>query len=141
MNQYQQEIHDAVMQWLDLWRIDDEKSWSSDSFRALQNEEDLLVIDDFGGHLYVFTGNEGYKNIWGPMVDENMAQWKISVDGEISIQATETLGVSSFVLIGGGTLKDGSPAKLRQYCTFVWEKTNGTWRMNIEHISTDPKYV
>jgi ketosteroid isomerase-like protein len=98
------------------------------------------VIDDYGGKLYVFEGNEGYRTIWGPLVEEYMRRWKIGPDGEIKVKVGGDLAVSSFILIGGGTLKDGSAARLRQYCTFVWEKRDGQWKMSIEHISTDPEH-
>jgi len=140
MKSDEQAIRDLTLEWLGCWHIEDDKPWSSENFRHLQVEDEVLVIDDYGGKLYVFEGNEGYRTIWGPLVEEYMRRWKIGPDGEITVKVGGDLAVSSFILIGGGTLKDGSAAKLRQYCTFVWEKRGGQWKMSIEHISTDPEH-
>ena len=135
----EQTIRDLTVEWLDCWHIEGDKQWAAEKFRHLQVEDDILVIDDFGGKLYVFTGNQGYETIWGPLVEEHMRQWKIGPEGDITVKVSGDLAYSSFILNGGGTLKDGSPAKLRQYCTFVWERRDGQWKMSIEHISTDPE--
>ena len=140
MTNEEQVVRGLTLDWLDCWRIDDDKPWSHEDFRPLQVADEIFVCDDYGGHLYVFTGNEGYRTIWGPLVEENMRTWKIGPEGDIKVKVSGELAYSSFVLVGGGTLKDGSPAKLRQYCTFVWERMNGEWKMSIEHISTDNEY-
>ena len=140
MKSQEQAICDLTLEWLEGWRIEGDKQWTSEYFRPLQVEDEVLVVDDYGGHLYVFTGNEGYRTVWGPLVEQYMEQWKIGPDGDIKVKVSGDLAVSSFILIGGGTLKDGSIGKLRQYCTFVWERRDGDWKMSIEHISTDPEY-
>lgn len=140
MKNEEQAIRDLTLEWLGCWQIEDDMPWAAERFRHLQVEDEVLVVDDYGGKLYVFTGNEGYKTVWGPLVEESMRQWKIGPDGDIKVKVSGDLAYSSFILIGGGTLKDGSPAKLRQYCTFIWERRDGQWKMSIEHISTDPEY-
>lgn len=137
MTKDEQEIHELTLRWLDCWTISDDRPWDAENFRDLQVADEVLVTDDFGGTLYVFTGNDGYRDVWGPLVKGLMKEWKIGPEGPIKIRTDGDLAYSSFVLVGGGKLKSGEPEKLRQYCTFVWERRDGRWGMIIEHISTD----
>ena len=74
MKSEEQAIRDLTLEWLGCWHIEDDKPWAAERFRHLQVEDEVLVIDDYGGKLYVFCGNEGYKTVWGPLVEQYMRQ-------------------------------------------------------------------
>lgn len=130
-------VRAAIDAWIDGWTFSPDNPWSLAKFEAVL-DKDAVVIDDYGGEVSVLYGHKDYASIWGPMVESSMKQWKILPEEDsIQIWIDGNIACASFILSGGGELKDGTQARLRQWCTFPMEKRGDRWFILKEHITTD----
>ena len=66
----------------------------------------------------------------------NFAYWSITLGDNLQISIDGNLAVSTFSFSGTGKSKAGEEITLKQYCTHIWKRLNGEWRLVHEHLTS-----
>jgi ketosteroid isomerase-like protein len=130
-----QQIQQLTQQWVKAWSPKD-KPFTGEDFEQIfaTGENEILVFDNFDGSVVVLHSLQEYLNTWVPVMQQ-FSFWEIAIEDNLEMIIDGDLGVTTFSFAGGGRSKEGQYYKLRQYCTHVWKRIEGQWRIVREHLT------
>lgn len=127
------QIQQLTRQWVNLWSPKD-RPFTREGFEQIFSTDELLVFDNFDNSVVVLHSLQEYLDTWVPVMQQ-FVYWEIAIEDNLEISISGDLAVTTFSFAGGGRSKDGSDRKLHQYCTHVWKRFNGEWRIVHEHLT------
>ena len=132
-----QQIEQLTQQWVDIWSPKDQP-FTGQGFEQIfaTGENQILVFDDFNGSVVVLRSLQAYLETWAPAMQQ-FKDWEIAIENNLEITLEGNLATSTFSFAGGGRSHDGTPYRLRQYCTHIWKRSDHQWRLIHEHLTSD----
>jgi ketosteroid isomerase-like protein len=128
-------IDQLTNQWFEGWSTRD-TPFTGEQLRSLyaQGDREILVFDNFNGGVVVIRSFSDYLNTWIPVM-QDFSYWAIAPESEVEVKASGDLATSTFTWSGEGKLRDGTPVKMRQHGTLVWQRRAGQWQIVHEHLT------
>ena len=85
--------------------------------------------------MVVLQSLQEYLDTWVPVM-ANFVYWSVALEDHFQISIEGDMAITTFSFAGGGQNKDSEDVTLKQYCTHMWKRLNGEWRLVHEHLTS-----
>lgn len=133
------QIQTQIMQWQQLFAPGNQQ-YSLTGYEHLYSQQDneLLIYDNFAEKDTRWTGFDKYRKIWETEINRNFpgfVMYRIEVD---RIEVSGNLAWSA-ITWWGKVIKDSMSLYPSQHGTHVWKKIEGEWKIIHEHLTSGVK--
>ena len=129
-------IQELTEQWRKVWSPED-KPFTGNGLENVfaTGKDEILVFDNYGGSVVVLRSLQEYLDTWVPVMAD-FVYWNVALENNLQVSIDGDLATTTFSFAGGGRNKDGEQVTLKQYCTHMWKRLNGEWRLVHEHLTS-----
>ncbi|NET11193.1 MAG: hypothetical protein F6K09_37705 [Merismopedia sp. SIO2A8] len=133
------QLRDCIAQWQKLFSPGEQK-YSLDGYEHLfaQEEDELLIYDNYAEQDSKFIGFQRYREIWEREINSNFPDFIMHHIELDRIETSNNLAWSALTW-WGRVLKNGDALYPAQHATHIWRKVDTEWQIIHEHLTSGVK--